>query len=142
LTNDLNKKYIYRLAASYENTEIMCLTVNINDIEAKLKFQHFTCPRKIGGRMVCEFEKTPFFKIKGLCVKSPIDRMFQLIDPRPGQGNYPVVCVFIPSPVRVGTLLSEVPGTPIGASFFEFELKPTGNDSADQTQHEFQHHIV
>ena len=52
------------------------------------------------------------------------------------------VCVFIPSPVRVGTLLSEVPGTPIGASFFEFELKPTGNDSADQTQHEFQHHIV
>ena len=28
------------------------------------------------------------------------------------------VCVFIPSPVRVGTLLSEVPGTPIGASFF------------------------
>ena len=50
--------------------------------------------------------------------------------------------VFIPSPVRVGTLLSEVPGTPIGASFFEFELKPTGNDSADQTQHEFQHHIV
>ena len=51
-------------------------------------------------------------------------------------------CVFIPSPVKVGTLLSEVPGTPIGASFFEFELKPTGNDSADQTQHEFQHHIV
>ena len=28
------------------------------------------------------------------------------------------VCVFIPSPVRVGTLLLEVPGTPIGASFF------------------------
>ena len=52
------------------------------------------------------------------------------------------VCVFIPSPVRVGTLLSEVPGTPIGASFFEFELKPTGKDSADPTQHEFQHHIV
>ena len=32
------------------------------------------------------------------------------------------VCVFIPSPVRVGTLLSEVPGTPIGASFFKFEI--------------------
>ena len=30
----------------------------------------------------------------------------------------------------------EVPGTPIGASFFEFELKPTGKDSADPTQHE------
>ena len=44
--------------------------------------------------------------------------------------------MFTPSPVRVGTLLSEAPGTPIGASFFEFELKPTGNDSADQTQHE------
>ena len=52
------------------------------------------------------------------------------------------ICVFIPSPVRVGTLLMEVPGTPIGASFFEFELKPTGKDSADPTQHEFQHHIV
>ncbi len=52
------------------------------------------------------------------------------------------VCVFIPSPVRVGTLLMEVPGTPIGASFFEFELKPTGKDSADPTQHEFQHHIL
>ena len=52
------------------------------------------------------------------------------------------VCVFIPSSVRVGTLLIEVPGTPIGASFFEFELKPTGKDSADQPQHEFQHHIV
>ena len=51
------------------------------------------------------------------------------------------VCVFIPSLVRVGTLLKEVPGTPIGASFFEFELKPTGKDSADPTQHEFQHHI-
>ena len=38
---------------------------------------------------------------------------------------YDCVCVFIPSPVRVGTLLMEVPGTPIGASFFEFELKPT-----------------
>ena len=48
----------------------------------------------------------------------------------------------IPSPVRVGTLLMEVPGTPIGASFFEFELKPTGKDSADPTQHEFQHHIL
>ena len=53
-----------------------------------------------------------------------------------------LVCVFIPSPVRVGTLLMEVPGTPIGASFFEFELKPTGKDSADPTQHEFQHHIL
>ena len=52
------------------------------------------------------------------------------------------VCVFIPSPVRVGTLLSEVPGTPFGASFFEFELKPTGKDSAYQTQHEFKHQIV
>ena len=56
--------------------------------------------------------------------------------------TFSMECVFIPLPVRVGTLLSEVPGTPIGASFFEFELKPTGNDSADQTQHEFQHHIV
>ena len=53
-----------------------------------------------------------------------------------------LMCVFIPSPVRVGTLLMEVPKTPIGASFFEFELKPTGKDSAGQTQHEFQHHIV
>ena len=40
-------------------------------------------------------------------------------------------------------------GTPNGASihifsydFFEFELKPTGKDSADPTQQEFQHHIV
>ena len=53
-----------------------------------------------------------------------------------------VLCVFIPSPVRVGTLLMEVPGTPIRASFFEFELKPTGKDSTDPTQHEIQHHIV
>ena len=44
------------------------------------------------------------------------------------------MCVFIPSPIRVGTLLMEVPGTPIGASFFEFDLKPTGKDSADKTQ--------
>ena len=51
-------------------------------------------------------------------------------------------CVFIPSPVRVGTLLMEVPGTPIGASFFEFELKPAGKESADPTQHEFQQHII
>ena len=36
-----------------------------------------------------------------------------------------VVCVFIPSPVKVGTILMEVPGTPIWAFFFEFELKPT-----------------
>ena len=44
--------------------------------------------------------------------------------------------------VRVGTLLMEVPGTPIGASFFKFELKPTRKDSADPTKHEIQHHIV
>ena len=37
---------------------------------------------------------------------------------------------------------SEVPGTQIGASFFEFELKPTGKDSEDPTQHEFQQHIL
>ena len=30
------------------------------------------------------------------------------------------VCVFIPSPVRVGTLLLEVPGTPNGASIHIF----------------------
>ena len=41
------------------------------------------------------------------------------------------VCVFISSTV--------VPGTPSGASFFEFELTPTRKDSADPTQHEFQH---
>ena len=52
------------------------------------------------------------------------------------------VFVFIPSPIRVSTLLVEAPGTPIGASVFKFELKPTGKDSADPTQHEFQHHIV
>ena len=51
-------------------------------------------------------------------------------------------CVFIPSPVRVGTLLMKVPGTLIGASFFEFELKPTWEDSVDPTQREFQHHIL
>ena len=50
-----------------------------------------------------------------------------------------VVCVFIPSRIRVDTLLMEVPGTPIWASFFKFDLKPTGKDSADPTQHEFQH---
>ena len=52
------------------------------------------------------------------------------------------VCVFIPSPIRVGTLLIDVPRTPIGASFLEFELKPTRKDSADPTQHEIKHHIV
>ena len=30
----------------------------------------------------------------------------------------------------------------MGLHFFEFELKPTGKDSADPTQHKFQHHIV
>ena len=49
--------------------------------------------------------------------------------------------MFIPLPLRVVTLLTEVPGTPIGASFFEFELKLTGKDNADPTQHEFQDHI-
>ena len=52
---------------------------------------------------------------------------------------HPVCACVIPSPV-VGTLLMEVPGTPI-VFFSEFELKPTGKDSADPTQHEFQHHI-
>ena len=45
------------------------------------------------------------------------------------------VCVFIPSPVMVGTLHMKVPGTPIGASFSEFGLNPNGKDSADPTQH-------
>ena len=37
------------------------------------------------------------------------------------------------------TLLMEVPGTPIGAPFFEFEQPPTGKDSADPTQHEYEY---
>ena len=53
---------------------------------------------------------------------------------------HPVCACVIPSPV-VGTLLMEVPGTPI-VFFSEFELKPSGKDSADPTQHEFQHHIL
>ena len=32
----------------------------------------------------------------------------------------------------------EVPQTPIEASFFKFELKYIGKDSADPTQHKFQ----
>ena len=52
------------------------------------------------------------------------------------------VDVFIPSIVRVGTLLMEVPGTPIGASFIKFELKPTEKESVDPTQHDFQHHML
>ena len=43
------------------------------------------------------------------------------------------VCVFIPSPIRVGTLLMEIPRTP---------MKPTGKDSAGLTQHEFQYHML
>ena len=57
------------------------------------------------------------------------------------QHNQVCLFVFIPSPMWVGTLLLEVPGTPNGASinnfsydFFEFELKLTGTDSADTTQ--------
>ena len=44
---------------------------------------------------------------------------------------HPVCACVIPSPV-VGTLLMEVPGTPI-VFFSEFELKPSGKDSADPT---------
>ena len=33
-------------------------------------------------------------------------------------------------------------GPQMGLLCFEFELKPTGKDSADPTQHEFQHHIL
>ena len=79
------------------------------------------------------------FLKRGFWSKTKIPYFIYNINTREMIHNY---CVFIPSPIRVGTLLMEVPGTPIGASFFEFELKPTGKDSADQTQHEFQHHIV
>ena len=37
-----------------------------------------------------------------------------------------VMCVFIPSPVRVGTLLMEVPGTPLGASFLKLDWNLLG----------------
>ena len=43
-----------------------------------------------------------------------------------------ILCLF------VGTLLMDVPETSIGASFLEFELKPTGKESEDPTQYEFQ----
>ena len=36
-----------------------------------------------------------------------------------------LLCVFIPSPISVGTLLMEVSETSICTSFFEFELKLT-----------------
>ena len=52
--------------------------------------------------------------------------------------------------VCVNPFTSQGGHTPYGSSwdpkwgffFFEFELKPTGKDCADPTQHEFQHHIV
>ena len=86
LTNDLNRKYIVRQYATYESPETMCLMV-VADLDKDIRFEWQACSRKFAGRMVCEFEKMPFFRIKGLCAKSPIDRMFQLIDPRPGQGS-------------------------------------------------------
>ena len=44
------------------------------------------------------------------------------------------VCVFIPSPVRVGTLLMEVHGTQTKGFVFKFELKLPEKESADPTQ--------
>ena len=86
--------------------------------------------------MLPTFFNSGYFKVEGRHA-----RIFHLVY-SVYKGDIFDVCVFIPSPVRVGTLLMEVPGTPIEASFFEFGLKPTWKDSADPTQHEFQHHIV
>ena len=71
---------------TYESPETMCLMV-VAYFDKVIQFEWQSCSRKFAGRMVCEFEKMPCFRIKGLCAKSSIDRMFQLIDPKPGQGS-------------------------------------------------------
>ena len=45
---------------------------------------------KKNGNCLCEFENTPVIKIKGLCQQSQIDRDFQLIDPKIGEGKVDV----------------------------------------------------
>ena len=82
-----NKKFIYRDGHSYEKQTQTCVA-HCSRGGIKNPYYGFQkCKRKLIGRVMCEFESSPFIRIKGLCQQSTIDRDFYLIEPKLGEGK-------------------------------------------------------
>ena len=94
LITDENKKFIAMAIHSYEILEDICLHCSGN---TRLECNWQKCKKKLVGRVLCEFDKTPAIRIKGLCQQSPIGRDFLLIEPKPDEGmdTYILYMIFL-----------------------------------------------
>ena len=94
LINDINRKFLTKEHHSYQKLVNLCLQSDYNPKNNKkqpynLLYYYQKCNRNWLGKVLCEFEELPTIKIKGLCKNSPIDRNFQLLEQKVGEGkNY------------------------------------------------------
>ena len=83
-----NKKMIRPDYHTYQKLVNICLhlTTNPDPEPFYAKFEKCTRQSPWIGRILCEFETTPVIAIKGLCEQSTMDKEFQLIEPKIGEG--------------------------------------------------------
>ena len=92
LLNDQNRKYLATVYHSYKILKDLCLAAFVAREEWLLAGKKYfytweKCEREIWGRVLCEFDDIPIITIKGFCSKELMDKKYQLIDVKPGQGK-------------------------------------------------------
>ena len=90
LTNEENRELMRPDIHTYQKLVNLCAHMTYNPDHAPYNIAVQKCSRQIIGRVLCEFDTTPVIRIKGLCKQSSMDRYFQLIEPKIGEGNYNV----------------------------------------------------
>ena len=94
LTNEENRELMRPDIHTYQKLVNLCAHMTYNPDHAPYNIAVQKCSRQIIGRVLCEFDTTPVIRIKGLCKQSSMDRYFQLIEPKIGEGNYNVFLSF------------------------------------------------
>ena len=98
LINDINRQFLDKEGHSYQKLVDLCFQSSfhprqLSKFKYGLRYIWQKCNRNFIGKVLCEFQELPTIKIKGLCKNSPIDRDFQLISQKNGEGK----AVMIPS---------------------------------------------
>ena len=94
LLNDINKQFVHNEVHSYQKLVHLCFECVYyppwENAHNEYNFLYFfqKCNRNYVGKVLCEFEELPTIKIKGLCKNSPIDRNFQLLETKVGDGKF------------------------------------------------------
>ena len=77
-------KYISLNQQSYQSSEELCyiMTTKIHENSTPSVFTNQMCNGYGGWWTVCEFDKTIFVSISGLCSTSPMDKIYTLVEPK------------------------------------------------------------